>query len=103
VHSVRAGGGYITPLSDPDVETEVRDEMELRGLDRVFARYRAPVHGADGALIGSLLALRDISAEREAERAKDDFFAHVSHELRTPLTSIAGYVELVLSDKRAEL
>ena len=35
-------------------------------------------------------------AEREAERAKDEFFATVSHELRTPLTSIKGYAELML-------
>jgi signal transduction histidine kinase len=42
--------------------------------------------------------VRDITGEREAERAKQDFFALVSHELRTPLTAILGYVELVLSD-----
>ena len=42
--------------------------------------------------------LRDVTAEREAERLKDEFFALVSHELRTPLTSIIGYLELVLDD-----
>jgi PAS domain S-box-containing protein len=44
-------------------------------------------------LIGSYVRRR--SAEEEAERAKDDFFALVSHELRTPLTSIIGYTDLV--------
>lgn len=38
---------------------------------------------------------RDITAERDAERLKDDFFGLVSHELRTPLTSIIGYTELL--------
>ena len=38
---------------------------------------------------------RDVTAEREAERLKDDFFNLISHELRTPLTSIIGYTELL--------
>jgi PAS domain S-box-containing protein len=42
-----------------------------------------------------VVSFTDISARKEAERVKDEFFALVSHELRTPLTSIAGYVELL--------
>jgi signal transduction histidine kinase len=38
---------------------------------------------------------RDVTAERAAERLKDEFFQLVSHELRTPLTSIVGYAELL--------
>jgi PAS domain S-box-containing protein len=38
---------------------------------------------------------RDVTAERDAERLKDDFFGLISHELRTPLTSIIGYTELL--------
>ena len=38
---------------------------------------------------------RDATAERDAERVKDEFFSLISHELRTPLTSIIGYTELL--------
>ncbi|HZV73030.1 MAG TPA: ATP-binding protein [Conexibacter sp.] len=82
-------------------EAERRDEVVLPGGRRTFARYAAPVHDGRGRLIGRLLVVREITAEREAERAKQDFFALVSHELRTPLTAILGYVELVLSDDAA--
>ncbi|CAN5436124.1 hypothetical protein BH09CHL1_BH09CHL1_17500 [soil metagenome] len=55
-----------------------------------------PVKGPDGELIGRLCVIRDVSAEREADRLKSDFVSLVSHELRTPLTSIKGYVDLLL-------
>ncbi len=77
-------------------DAELRDEIERDG--RVLARFAAPVHDHAGDLLGQLVVLRDITAERESERLKDDFFALVSHELRTPLTSILGYLELVLDE-----
>jgi signal transduction histidine kinase len=106
IESVRApGGGYRTNVSvqGADPEVEVRDELQLLGTGRTFARYAAPVRDNEGERIGLLIVLREITGEREAERLKDEFFALVSHELRTPLTSIIGYLELVLDDEDDEL
>ncbi|HEY2636167.1 MAG TPA: ATP-binding protein [Solirubrobacteraceae bacterium] len=101
VESVRTpGGGYRTNVNvlGADPSAEVRDELELLGTGRTFARYAAPVRDGGGELIGRLTVLREITGEREADRLKDEFFALVSHELRTPLTSIIGYLELVLDE-----
>jgi signal transduction histidine kinase len=68
---------------------------EIPRTGRTFLRLVGPVHGADGQRIGGLVLLRDVTAERAAERAKDDLMAAVSHELRTPLASILGFAELL--------
>ncbi len=45
--------------------------------------------------IGSVILLRDITAEKEIDRMKTDFISTVSHELRTPLTSVIGFAKLI--------
>jgi PAS domain S-box-containing protein len=46
--------------------------------------------------VGTVYALRDVSADRQLDQLKSDFVATVSHELRTPLTSIYGFAETLL-------
>jgi PAS domain S-box-containing protein len=88
---------------EEDPECETHDEFELADSGRSFQRYTGPVRDALGALIGRIIVLREVTAERQAERLKDDFVATVSHELRTPLTSVRGYLELVLDGEAGEL
>jgi signal transduction histidine kinase/CHASE3 domain sensor protein len=80
--------------ADPDEPTF--DEVELAGSGRVFERYTAPVRGAGDERIGRATVIREVTAEREAERLKNELMATVSHELRTPLASIVGFTELLL-------
>jgi len=84
-----------TPGLDPD--REVQDEVTFD--DRTYRRYAAPVRDSEGGRMGRLVALHDVTSERQSERLKDEFFALVSHELRTPLTSIIGYLELVRDEE----
>jgi len=75
----------------------LRDRVEL-----VFPRQLtcqrtvAPVHGADGEVIGHLVMFRDVTREAQAEAAKSEFVSVVSHELRTPLTSVKTALTLLL-------
>src|SRR5205085_4368591 len=41
------------------------------------------------------LVIRDVTAELELARAKDELVAIVSHELRTPLAVVVGFAELL--------
>ena len=56
-----------------------------------------------GDYIGRVIALRDITTEREIADMKNEFVSTVSHELRTPLTSIKGYVDLILDGSAGEI
>ena len=44
---------------------------------------------------GSIVLIRDITAEKEIDQMKTDFISTVSHELRTPLTSVLGFTKLI--------
>lgn len=56
-----------------------------------------------------ILTLRDVTDQRELERAKAQFMSMVSHELRTPLGSVLGFADVLylsagdrLSDREIE-
>lgn len=82
-----------------DPEREGVDELELVEQGVFLQRYTAPVRDADGAVVGRIFVLRDVTAEREADRAKSELLATVSHELRTPLTGVLGFAELLVEHK----
>jgi signal transduction histidine kinase/GGDEF domain-containing protein len=72
----------------------VREEIEVAG--RTLHSIVSPVLDGSGRLAGVAVVLRDLTAEKELERRKEEFVSVVSHELRTPLASIAGSLDLVL-------
>jgi signal transduction histidine kinase len=64
---------------------------------RRFRCYSAPVRPREGAALGRIIVLRDVTRESEAERMRGALVATVSHELRSPLTAITGYTDTLLS------
>jgi signal transduction histidine kinase len=49
-------------------------------------------------LLGKMLVVADVTAQRELDNMKSDFVSYVAHELRTPLTTILGYASLLDED-----
>ncbi|MCX5785378.1 MAG: ATP-binding protein [Elusimicrobia bacterium] len=45
---------------------------------------------------GRVIIIRDISYEKELEKAKEDFFHMITHDMRAPLATIQGYAELLM-------
>jgi signal transduction histidine kinase len=93
------------PLTGSENELEIDQALALARLrqprryrvgSRVLSALTAPVKTPDGLELGTVVALRDVTREAEAEELKDGFITTVSHELRTPLTAIKGYGDLLL-------
>jgi signal transduction histidine kinase len=78
-------------------QTIERDEVNFG--KRVLRLYFAPLLNdpgtADQQLLGVVILVEDITAEKVLERSKDDFLSIASHELRTPLTAIRGNASLI--------
>jgi PAS domain S-box-containing protein len=59
----------------------------------------SPLQRQDGMLITA--TIRDVTAKRELERYKNEFFAGASHDLRTPLATIKASIGVVLAHEPA--
>jgi signal transduction histidine kinase len=70
-------------------------EPEALAGDRIIEIRAAPLED------GALAILRDVTEERQVQRAKAEFIANASHELKTPLTALSGYLEM-LEDEEDE-
>jgi PAS domain S-box-containing protein len=96
---VQQPDGSTYAREDLPLMRTLRDNMHVRGQhlvvdDPATGRPRdifastAPLLDAYGRLTGAVGVYQDITALKEVERLKDDFFSMATHELRTPLTSI---------------
>jgi PAS domain S-box-containing protein len=72
------------------------DVLHRDGRRRTAVMSGGPVRDETGAMVGALLIIRDVTAEREAARLKDEFLATASHELQTPIASVKGLAEVLL-------
>jgi two-component system sensor histidine kinase VicK len=56
----------------------------------------APLKDGRGNVIGCIVVFRDMTKEREVDRAKNEFISLASHQLRAPMTGIQWVVERFL-------
>jgi PAS domain S-box-containing protein len=72
--------------SDADVTFEA---LRGDGVRREFHVVTSP-RTEDGAVVGYQGVVQDVTAVREAERARHEFLAMVTQDLRSPITTILG-------------
>ncbi len=90
-------------IDDLPAPAMLQQPQRYRVGSRVLSALAAPVVAPDGEELGTVVVLRDITREDEAERLKDEFITNISHELRTPLTAIKGYSDLLVMTSSGSL
>jgi signal transduction histidine kinase len=74
---------------------QIKSLSEWSTENRTFMPRIEPIHGADGALEGWILALRDVTQFKKLNRNQSEFMRIVSHDLRSPLTSMQGFANML--------
>jgi len=78
-----------------------RIECELRDAEQTPAVVSVTlVKAGDDPLVA--VVVRNVRAEREADRMKSEFVAKASHELRTPLATLRAYAEMIADGEVAD-
>lgn len=73
-----SGGGETAPF-----------ELEING-EKVFYVSISKLENGN-----AIIVLSDITAVKNAEKARSEFFANAGHELKTPLTAIKGFNDVI--------
>jgi two-component system phosphate regulon sensor histidine kinase PhoR len=84
IDSIRAG----TSIAQLDVELRAG---ERRVLSLGASVLRSPI----AELEGGVIVFRDVTAQRDLERLREDIFAMAWHDMQSPITVIRGHAELL--------
>lgn len=100
-------GSDLTALEVPglaDLVREASDQIATAQLSlsnpepRNLSAAARQISGPDGAPIGTVTVLSDVTVLHQLSELKTELVRHVSHEIRGPLTPIRGFAELLLSE-----
>ncbi len=69
--------------------------MKVGNARRTYRIRAAPMRDDDGAVMGAVAVLDDVTHMHEIDRLKTEFIGVASHELRTPVTSLLLSVDLL--------
>jgi signal transduction histidine kinase len=95
---LRTPDGQTVDADDCCVVRAVRGERspsrhlvlhDARGGSTPVVVAPAPIFGADGTLLGVVVAVQDVSATKELERLRAEWGSVVAHDLRQPLATIS--------------
>lgn len=85
---------HVLPTNNPFEGFKIENEFKEIGKKLLVVNARQ-ITLKGKYLNRILLAIEDLTEQREIERRKEDFISIASHEMKTPLTTIKGNVQLM--------
>lgn len=88
----------LTPSGPKVVSSSDNYYVRKDGSEFAVAITVSPIV-LEGKILGAVEVFRDITLEKDIDRAKTEFVSLAAHQLRTPLTAIGWYAELLGEDE----
>lgn len=97
--------GEPYPLTDlplrrafADGEVTISSDARVRrpdGTEVAVQRNATPILAPDGTRLGAVMTARDVTAQRDLDREKDEFLTTVAHDLKNPLTTVKVLAQML--------
>ena len=81
-------------LNGTSANTSAEFEFPVKGRSKWARVLAQQVHTEKGRSIGTMVVIHDVTADKEVDKMKEDFFNGITHDLRTPLAATIGYLGL---------
>jgi len=103
---MRKEDGTVIPIEERPVNKVINNKKPIIDQMYYYVRNDKTVFPAsvtvtpvflDEKIIGTVEVFRDVTRERDIDKAKTEFVSLASHQLRTPLSSINWYAEMLLN------
>jgi signal transduction histidine kinase len=88
----------LVPVIDAIRAGRSVDQMDVElhaGERRILGLGASVLRSPSAELEGGVIVFRDITAQRDLERLREDIFAMAWHDMHTPITVIRGHAELL--------
>ncbi len=104
--------GQLVPIRERPITLALQEGREILDASHYYVtpyikRFPATIVASpvilNKKIVGVVSVIRNITKEKEVDRAKSEFVSLVSHQLRTPLTAIKLFVEMLETNGLGEI
>jgi len=105
LHAVEQGDALISLAQELRSQTAEKTEVlvhEIWIAEGTLLGTATLLKDGEGNPLGTVIILRDITAQKRIEELKNQFVTLVSHELRAPISAMHGYIDVVLNQSAGD-